>query len=178
MHPILQKFLEKQAGEGAALAQASDLLQLRPLAGEQGPAQHFIARFTCGGYARQPSGLIQKYSRFDVGIYFPDDYLRQASTYQVLTWLHPGNVFHPNIRVPYICVGETFLRPGTPLVEIIYQLHTVITYRRWASHAGLNADACQWAINNQHLFPADERPLKRRKLNIEVELAGSGGQHG
>jgi hypothetical protein len=175
MDRILQRFLEKQAEEGVALAAASDLLQLQPMSRGQGPAQHFIARFACFGYAKLPDGQVVRHNQFDVGVYFPDDYLRQASTYQVLTWLQPGNVFHPNIRVPHICVGERFLRPGTPLVEILYQLHGVISYRRWASHAGLNQDACQWAINHQHLFPADARPLKRRKLNIELHLKTSGG---
>jgi hypothetical protein len=176
MDAILQRFLEKQAEEGAALARESDLLQLQPLSHGQGPAQHFVAHFSCFCYGKLGDGQVVKQHRVDVGVYFPPDYLRTASTYQVLTWLSPANVFHPNIRVPYVCVGERFLRPGTPLVEILYQLHAVIIYRKWASHAGLNADACQWAINNQHLFPADARPLKRRKLSIEVELASLGGR--
>ena len=125
---------------------------------------------------KQSDQQVVKHNRFDVGIYFPDDYLRQASTYQVLTWLDPINVFHPNIAVPHICVGEQFLRPGTPLVEILYQVYAVITYRKWASHRGLNADACQWAINHQELFPSDQRPLKRRALKLEIELTNTRGR--
>jgi hypothetical protein len=178
MDPILARFLEKQAVEGAALAQASDLLQIQPLVRSGGPAQHFIARFGCQGFVRLADREVVKHDCFDVGIYFPDNYLREASTYQVLTWLAPANIFHPNIGAPFICVGERFLRPGTPLVEVLFQLHAVISYRKWASHAGLNPDACQWAVNHQHLFPADSRPLKRRKLQLEVELTSAGEGQG
>ena len=121
-------------------------------------------------------GKVVTHDHFAVGIYLADSYLHHAETFQVLTWLGPRNIFHPNIRAPYVCLGERFFRPGTPLVQIIYQLHAVITYRKWASNAGLNPDACQWAINNTHMFPADPRPLKRRTLNVELELATAPGK--
>lgn len=176
MDPILARFLNKQAEDAAALAAESDIVQVEPLRRGPGPAQHFIARFACYGFVKLPDGQIVKHNQFAVGIFLPDDYLHQASTYQVLTWLSPAGIFHPNVRVPFVCVGERFLRPGTKLVEIIYQLHAVITYHRWASHAGLNPDACAWVINNQHLLPADTRPLKRRKLSLELAPAAGGGQ--
>jgi hypothetical protein len=118
MDRILGRFLERQAVEGAALAAASDLLQLRGIQHTDGPAQHFIARFKCRGFVKASNGQIVAHDRFDVGIYFDDEYLRQAHTFQVLTWLRPDAIFHPNIRAPHICVGDKFFRPGTPLAEV------------------------------------------------------------
>lgn len=176
MDKITARFLEKQAEEGAHLASESDILHLEALVRGQGPAQHFLAHFSCDTYVVLPDRRVERATGCVVGIYLPDDYLRQASTYEVLTWLHPTTVFHPNIRPPHMCVGERFLRPGTPLVELLYQIHAVITYRKWASAHGLNPDACQWAINNQPLFPSDSRPLKRRVLPINIEVASAEGK--
>ena len=169
IHPILRRFLQKQQEEGMKLAAASDLLRLQPVQTNDGPPQRYIARYFCNGLVKTADGRVVIHNRFDVGIYLPDDYLRSASTFEVLTWLYPRNVHHPNIRVPHICLGEKFFRGGMPLAQILIQLHRVIAYQRWASHAGLNLDACQWALTHQHLLPVDDRPLKRRRVRIQVQ---------
>ena len=98
-----------------------------------------------------------------VGIFFPDDYLRRAAIPEVLTWLGPVNVLHPNILGPAgaICIGH--LEPGMGLVDILYQLYEIIVYRKFnpQEHNSLNKAACAWARNNLSRFPTDRRPLKR-----------------
>jgi hypothetical protein len=37
----------------------------------------------------------------------------------------------------------------------------------------LNPDACRWARNNQHRFPTDPRPLKRRRLRLQTRSSRS-----
>lgn len=175
MDKIIERFLPKQEEQGIALAAASDVLKLIPLRCVDGPAQHFIAQFNCHGFV-EVHGQIRKAEHFEVGIFFPDHYLREANAFEVLTWLNPPSVFHPNIRPPFICVGEQFLRPGTPLVEILYQLHSIIRFAKWAAHSPLNEAAAQWARNNQHLLPADRRPLKRRSLDLQISLSAPRGQ--
>jgi hypothetical protein len=80
-------------------------------------------------------------------------------------------VFHPNIsdKAPFICVGK--LAPNTPLVDILYQCFEIITYNKVTMREddALNTEACVWARENQHRFPIDRRPLKRRALDLEVE---------
>ena len=109
-----------------------------------------------------------------VGIGFHDGYLRAADPCRVLTWLWPRNVFHPNIsdRAPFICVGH--LVPGTSLVDILYQCFEIITYHKVTMREddALNKDACAWARQNQHRFPIDPRPLKRRSVDFHVEPTG------
>ena len=165
---VLEAFLARQYEEGMALATASDLLELEPIDGP--PPQRYLARFRCKGLVRSPDGEIVETDRFEIGIWFPSDYLRWAEPWQVLTWLGPRQVFHPNIsdRLPAICVGR--LVPGTPLVDLLYQCFEIITYNKVTMREddALNHAACAWARDNRHRFPIDRRPLKRRALKLTV----------
>ena len=157
---VLENFLIRQREEGLALAQSSDLLELRPL---DGPAtRRYIATFTCRGLVKTGEGKLAVAERFGIGIHFLDDYLRHAETFQVLTWLGP-RIFHPNIAdtAPWLCIG--WLKPGTSLVDILMQTFEVITYNKFNPNEknALNAEACSWARRNQQQLPIDTRPLKR-----------------
>lgn len=167
---IFEGFLRRQFEEGMALVRNSDLVVLVPVGREQ-PPDRYIARFQCQGLVRDDHGVVTEASGFDVGIWFPADYLRQAQPFQVLTWLGNPNIFHPNIKPPFICLGR--LTPGMGLVDILHQCFEVIAYQNWAAHDGLNLEACQWARNNQERFPVDPRPLKRRSLELQCEVTGS-----
>ena len=154
-----------------ALAASSDLLELFPAIIEEGlPPQDYLARFRCKGLVRN-EGEVFEWDCFEVLIYFPSDYLRSANAFQVLTWSYPAQVFHPNIsaRAPFICVGR--LAPGTSLVDILFQCWEIITYNKVTMREddALNPEACTWARQNQHSFPVDRRPLKRRSLDLEFE---------
>jgi hypothetical protein len=165
---ILESFLERQQQEGLELARSSDLVDLFPLDGP--PAQHYRLSFRCQGLVRSADGAVETADRFEIGVHFPSDYLRRADTFHVLTWFGPRNVFHPNISggKPFICIGR--LTPGTSLVDIIYQCFEIITCNKvtMRDDDALNHEACAWARRNQHLFPIDKRPLKRRTLEVEV----------
>jgi len=156
---VLTSFLERQCAEGLALAAASDLLDLVPVGPR--PTAVYLAHFCCTGLVRR-HGRVVEHDAFLVGIRFPDSYLRHFDTAQVLTWLEPWDVFHPNIRAPYVCVGR--MEPGTGLVDLLYQLYEVIAYHNVEMrepHA-LERDACVWARHNVARFPVDDRPLRRR----------------
>jgi hypothetical protein len=160
---IRHAWLARQYDEGMALAAGSDLLTLVPLDGE--PPERYVAEFRCTGLVRQPSGAITEADRFVVGIWFPDDYLRQVEPFQVLTWLAPRTVWHPNIsdRAPLVCVGR--LIPGTSLQAILYQLFEIITYQRVTMDDALNHEACAWTRANLARLPVDRRPLRRAVRN-------------
>ena len=163
---VLENFLVRQHEEGLALAQSSDLLDLRPL---DGPAtRRYIATFTCRGLVRTGDGKLAVGERFGIGIRFPDDYLRHADSFEVLTWLGP-RVFHPNIaaKAPFICVG--WLKPGTSLVDLLMQCFEIITYNNFntVEKNPLNSEACSWARQNQKHLPIDTRPLKRPAAGAE-----------
>jgi hypothetical protein len=175
---IFEAFLKRQYEDGMALARSSDLLELFPMSDE--PPDRYIAQFRCKGLVRSAGGDVVEADHFEVGIWFPSDYLRRADPFQVLTWLGPFNVFHPNIsdKMPFICVGK--LAPNTALVDILYQCFEIITYNKVTMREddALNAEACVWARQNQQKFPIDRRPLKRRALDLkaaQVEVTGISG---
>jgi hypothetical protein len=130
-----------------------------------------LARVACRGLVCNPSGAIEEAEEFGVGIWFPEDFVRRANPYEVLTWLGPRNVWHPNISdtLPLICVGR--LVPGTSLVDLLYQVWEVITWNKATIREddALNRAACQWARHNLARLPVDTRPLKRRRLDLLVE---------
>jgi malate synthase len=165
---VLESFLEAQNREGLALARESDILDLYP----QGitPVQCWIARFRCKGLVTTRDGQVSEADDFAVGIYFPDDYLRRAHPAEVLTWLNPSRPHHPNVSpdLPLICIGR--MSPGMGLVEILYQVFEIITYGKVTMNErdALNKAACRWARQNTHLFPIDKRPLKRQRMQIQV----------
>ena len=170
---VFKGFLDKQFEEGRELEGQSDLVSLQPIERGADPPDRYVVQFGCKGLVRRPDGQIGVASGFAVGIWFPSTYLRGADPFQVLTWLGPGNIFHPNIAPPLICVGR--LVPGTELVDLIYQCYEIITYFNWAPHDALNGEASQWARNHQERFPVDRRPLKRRALNLKITEKGKKG---
>ena len=167
---VFEAFLRRQYDAGSALARESDILRLLPM-GE--PTDRYVASFACKGFVQERSGLIAEAAQFAVGIWFPSGYLRSANPFQVLTWLGPRNVWHPNIAAdaPAICIGR--LAPGTGLVDILCQVFEIITWNKVTMREddSLNKAACQWARGNLSRFPLDRRPLKRRALDLRLDDA-------
>jgi hypothetical protein len=169
MDKVFHGFLRRQLEQGPALGRASDVLDVVAFEPSAAP-QHYVARFRCTGLVRAANGEIVTANDFLVGVFFPDDYLRNANPAQVLTWLGPQNAYHPNISAsgPFICVGR--LAPGTALVDILYQVFEIITYQKATMREddALNRDACAWARRNLDRLPIDPRPLKRRAIDFTV----------
>ena len=178
MDKVVRGFLQQQYKEAMALADESDLLDIIPVDGS--PPDRYIAQFSCKGLVCS-GGEVKEAENFVVGIWLPSDYLRRVEPLQIVSWLAPENIFHPNIgRGPLraggplaICLGR--LSPGTPLVDLIYQCWELITYAKATMREddALNWDACRWARWNTHRFPVDARPLKRRLVDLEVEAIGA-----
>jgi hypothetical protein len=165
--PYISRFLDRQRVAGQALADSSDLIDLQesPLA-----PPHYVVTFRCRGLVRSAEGLIEEANLFQSGIWFPPDYLRRVDPFDVLRWFGPSNVWHPNISdtMPFVCVGR--IAPGTPLVDLIYQLFDMITYNKFTPREddALNRACCAWARDNQHRLPVDRRPLRRKTFGLEV----------
>lgn len=160
--PVFTAFLARQFEEGMALASASDLLELTPSPGD--PPTKYLARFRCKGLVRKRTGEIVEADDFRVGIWFPPEYLRRAEPWEVVTWLGPTNVHHPNIsdRAPFICLGRLY--PGTPLRDILFQVFEIVSFQKVTMREddALNVKACVWARDHQARFPIDRRPLLTR----------------
>jgi hypothetical protein len=167
MDPIFAAFLEAHWQEGSALAEQSDRLELVRL-----DPQHIVAEFSCRGMVLDGDGQPAIAERFRVGFAFSDQYLRMADPSRVVTWLGPREVFHPNIGIPYVCLGR--IDPGTPLVDLATRCYELITYQNvtFIECDAFNSQACHWARNNQELLPVDTRPLKRRRVEPRIDQMG------
>jgi hypothetical protein len=171
---VRRAFLTHQHQTAMKLADDSDILDLLPLERPPDPPEAYIARYFCNSVVRRRDGqIVVAPTHCEVGIRFSKDHLRYVNPSRVVTWLGPSNFVHPNIRGPGICCGH--IEPGTGLVDILYQCFEIICYVNWAPHDPLDPVAAQWARNNQHLFPVETRPLKRRNLELQVtRLTGKG----
>ena len=172
--PIFRDWLEQQQEQGMALAAETDLMQLDavddPRARYDSVPQAFIAKFFCKGLVQKAGGEIGVAEEFHVGIWFPSDHLRKARPQELVTWLHPAGVWHPNIRPPFVCVGHVCA--GAELVNLLYECFEMITYQNFATHDSLNDAAAEWARNHSGQLPVDRRPLKWRKA-MEVDQTPS-----
>jgi hypothetical protein len=170
---ILDTFLQRQHDEALALAAESDIVHVVPLPRRVPPDRYLVA-FDCTGLVQAGPGRIVEADHFEVGVWFPSDYLRTADPFRVVTWLGPRHVWHPNIAAdaPAICVGR--LVPGTSLVDLIYQVFEIITWNKVTMREddALNRAACQWARSHRERLRIDRRPLKRRALDLRIEDAG------
>jgi hypothetical protein len=162
MEDILGLFLVQQEEEGMALAGASDVLDLQRL-----DERRFVASYHCKGFVRTESGAVREHDRFGVGIRLPESYLRLANPAEILTWLGPEEIWHPNISPPFVCVGD--IAPGTPLVDLLHRCFELITYQNVTMREddALNGAACAWARQHSDLFPLDLRPIKRRTHAVD-----------
>lgn len=166
MDAIFDSWLETQHSEGMALAAASDRLALQP--GAEAPPREYLAHFDCRTVVK--SGAVVKV--WDGGctalVRFPADYLRVVNPAWVVALLRPARIHHPNVAPPAICLGH--ISPGTPLVELLHQIHDILTFHKVTPREddALDREACAWARANLQRFPVDDRPLRRRALELDL----------
>lgn len=169
MDKVFSNFLHRQRDDALRFNADSDLVQLMPFDDEP---QRYVIDLRCKGLIRSPTGAIEVADHFGVAVYFAEDYLRcVANPFQVLTWLGPRNVFHPNISsiLPLICIGT--VTPGTGLLELAQRVFDVVTYRRVTvdERKALSRAACQWARRHTGLFPIDVRGIKCRSVDVQLQ---------
>jgi hypothetical protein len=161
MHAIVKLFLEAQQREAMQLATESDLLELIALG-----LQRYVATFKCRGLVRDAGGEVHEHDRASVGIWLPETYLHSVNPAEILTWLEPREVWHPNIRPPFVCLGK--IAPGTPLVDLLHRCFELISFDNVTMREddALNKPACAWARRNRERFPIDRRPIKRASAEV------------
>jgi hypothetical protein len=165
---IYLNFLERQLQEALQLNAASDVIDIVP----QSP-RHYLVTFHCKGFVTR-GGAVETADEFRAGIYFGPSHLRRIDPPSVVTWLGPDNIWHPNVRPPYVCIGN--MRAGVGIGELAHQIYEMIGWRRYTLTHAMNWDAAQWARQNLHRIPADDRPLYRRTLNLKFQNNQEGAQ--
>lgn len=169
--PILRGFCERQFEAIRALAGQSDVIEVRPLGDAPAPVAYHIS-FYCKTLVFD-GDEVREASRAEVGFFFSPDYMERVDPVRTVTVLHPFNLFHPNILGPLICIGR--MRPGTELVDLVYQVFEILTFQKKTTHDALNKRAAQWCRNHQSRLPLERRSLKRRPVELAGEMDGTAG---
>jgi hypothetical protein len=166
LDPIYRDFLQLQHDQGLSFAANSDLVDLEPYpdprAQYDGVPSAYIAKFYGKGIVCRDERTFDEATEFHIGIAFRPDHLRRVNPFELVTWLWPHNIWHPNIRPPLICLGHS-IPPGYEMVPLLHQIYEIISYQNRATHSYLNEAAAEWARNNEQRLPVDRRPLKRIK---------------
>ena len=173
--PILTSFLDQQETEAMELDRNSDVVNIAPVGPV--PRQRYIVEYNCKGLVKTKQGIAEA-NRFAVGIYFPLDYWHRVYPPEVITLLHPRNVWHSNVKKSLICPGK--LVPGTSLLEVITQIYSILTFANITIREddALQPEASAWARRNMHRFPLENRPLRRRQVQFRVKDGPVEGVHG
>lgn len=157
---VLQAFLQSQNDEGMELASQSSILELRPAHGN--PPYSYLAGFDAPTLVRLDSGEVVIRNGFLAGIYFAPEHLHLVVSAQCLGFLEPKNIWHPNIKTPFICLGK--IAPGTGLCELLMRIYEVATFMRYTPREdnALNIAACQYVRRRVPFRPLTALPLKNR----------------
>lgn len=155
--PIYQSFLDAQFKAARQLAEQSDIVEIMPL--PPFPSERYLLRFKCACLHGDSAMSLSNGDQVLVGIAFPSDYLRNIDGGEVVTLLDPPDLFHPNVKAPFICVGD--LSPGTGLIDLAHQVYEIITFQKRNTVHGLNPVAIEWTRNHLGRLPLDARPLRR-----------------
>jgi len=123
---IYQRFMERQRVEGLALAESSDILSLfiPPMS-----PPHFVAEFSCKGLIRDSAGEIKEANRFRLAC----GSQRITCAVQIrLRWcacLLQVYGIQMLVRISFDMHGR--ITPGTPLVDILFQIYDILTYHKF-----------------------------------------------
>jgi hypothetical protein len=146
----------------------TDLVRVTPYdAGE--PHRMYLADFFCNTLVRDDRGIIVPHVGVRTGIAISDDHLRDMEPLLLVSLFGPRNLWHPNTDPTrgLICPGH--MRTGVGLIDILNQVHSILSYQNMNLLSVLNPDAAAWAREHRAEFPIDPRPLKRRRAAQELQ---------
>ncbi|HTK06540.1 MAG TPA: hypothetical protein VL485_05205 [Ktedonobacteraceae bacterium] len=134
---------------------------------DTGPEKYLI-RYDCVGMTYKESAefkgfRLEEESPFLVEILYGLDFPVERPMFICLT----KNVWHPNIRYPYICVEGRPFPAGVTLEYLIPMIGRMFQYQEYNLNSIMNSDAASWAYHNASYLPIDDRDMlsKHRHLS-------------
>lgn len=135
------------------------------------PPEKYLVVYTCKGLVRTPAGHITESSLHAMEIVFGWDFPGKPPTF---IWLTP--IWHPNFDPPYICTQGRPFAVGLMLDQIVLTVGEMIQYRNYNVNDPLNREAAEWARQNAHRFPVDDRDLLDRRRQVGSRTARPASQ--
>ncbi len=125
------------------------------------PPEKYMIRFDCAGLWKRDDGVIDRAPYHLMEVVFGMDYPTRPPTF---VWLTP--IWHPNLRRPYICLEGRPFAVGWTLDQIVQEVGRLVMYQSYNVNDPLNKEAADWARQNAHLFPVDDRDLLDRRVKV------------
>ncbi len=136
------------------------LIDVTPLSGDP-PEVYEIIYHVRGLELDERTGRPTERNHHKAKIYLTQSYPREKPKCDLET-----PIFHPNFG-SYICIGDHWAA-GETLADVIVQIGQMIQYQSYNPKSPLNGTAAQWAAQNHHLFPIDDRDLYQPEVDIEL----------
>jgi ubiquitin-protein ligase len=131
------------------------------------PPEKYMIRFNCKGLWKHDNGSIIEAPYHLMEVVFGADYPSKPPTF---VWLTP--IWHPNLRRPYICLEGRPFAVGWTLDLIVQEVGRLVQYQTYNVNDPLNFEAAEWARQNTHRFPVDDRDL----LDSHRRVSAAGGE--
>jgi ubiquitin-protein ligase len=150
--PMRTRRLVADARQMAEAFAGSELIKVRPVAGD--PPEAYHVEYAVRGLERGPGNKPVAREHHLVEIRLTSEYPRTAPQCKMLT-----PVFHPNIDTSTVCVGDHWAA-GERLVDLTVRIGEMIAYQAYNIQSPLDAEAAMWADLNAGALPVDSRSLR------------------
>lgn len=125
------------------------------------PPEKYMIRYSCTGLWKRDDGTILESSQHLMEVVFGADYPSKPPTF---VWLTP--IWHPNLMRPYICLEGRPFAVGWTLDLIVQEVGRLVQYQSYNVSDPLNKEAADWARQNAHRFPVDDRDLLDSRIRV------------
>lgn len=125
------------------------------------PPEKYIIHFNCLGLWRDKDHTVKESSSHLLEVIFGADYPSRPPTF---VWLTP--IWHPNLMTPYICLEGRPFAVGWTLDLIVQEVGRLVQYQSYNLKDPLNKEAVEWAKQNAHRFPVDDRDLLDYRIRV------------
>ena len=125
------------------------------------PPEKYLVRFDVRGLWRRDDGAIVDAPYHMMQVVYGADYPSKPPTF---VWLTP--IWHPNLQRPYICLEGRPFAVGWTLDLIVQEVGRLVSFQSYNVSSPLNHDAAQWARENAHRFPIDDRDLLDGRIKV------------
>jgi hypothetical protein len=133
------------------------------------PPEKYLIKFNCRGLWRQKDGSIVPAPYHMMEVVFGADYPSKPPTF---VWLTP--IWHPNLKQPYICLEGRPFAVGWTLDLIVQEVGRLVQYQSYNVKDPLNGEAAEWASQNAHRFPVDDRDLLDSRVKVSTSQPDGG----
>lgn len=115
--------------------------------------EKYLIVYTCRGLKYENKKL-EYTTHHEMEVVFGLDYLSAPPTF---IWWTP--IWHPNFRLPYVCIYGHPFSIGQRLDQIVPEIGRMVQYQSYNVKSTMNPDAGKWAELSPNQLPIDERDI-------------------